>query len=229
MTSAVAEVSLAGPLSGVGVDVVSIGRVSARLARAKFSAEEVERFRGRRELPFAAREAVLKAVGGPGILRAPLRDMVVEWSAGALRLRPGPAYREVMRREGVASVRLAVLAVSPAHVVVTALAARDGPPSRVRVAYATEPVPSAADDLDDDERAACLSRPDPRASAAARMAAHAAGRLLFAGATLRVRAPRDRAPEALGAPTPTWLSLAHERDLAIALLAHPTPGDRDPA
>ncbi len=221
MTTAVTELLLDGPLHGVGVDVVSRGRVSARLARAKFSEAELERFRGRRELPFAAREAVLKAVGGPGILRAPLREMVVAWDRGALTLRPGEAYRQVMQREGVTAARLAVLAISPAHVVVTSLATRAGPPVRARLAYATRgiPVADADDDLDERERAECESRPDPRASIAARVAAHAACLALTGDASARVHAPRDQRPALVGTPERVWLSLAHERDLAVALVA----------
>lgn len=219
MTPAVAEVSLDGPLHGIGVDVVTRGRVSARLARAKFSDAEVERFRGRRELPFAAREATLKAVGGPGILRAPLRDMVVEWERGALALRPGAAYRRVMDAAGVSAVRLAALAISGDHVVVTALATRPGSPTRVRLAYATSSVPAAEDDLDDRERAECASRPDPRASAAARVAAHAACFALTGETGARVHAPRDEPPTLSSTSERAWLSLAHERDLAIALVA----------
>lgn len=228
MTAGVATVSLDGPLHGVGVDIVSRGRVSARLATAKFSEGEVELFRGLRELPFAAREAVLKAVGGPGILRAPLKQMVVEWEGGSLALRPGDAYRRVMDAEGVSSVRLAVLAISELHVVVTALALRTGEPARARLSYATAvPPASLPDELDDIERAECLSRPDPRTSAAARLAAHAAYRALADGEMARVRAPRDEPPRLAGTTAPAWVSLAHERDLAVALVAmHAIDGSR---
>jgi phosphopantetheinyl transferase (holo-ACP synthase) len=74
--------SVAGAV-GVGVDVCPYARLErsagAWRGRAKriFSPEEHERFGDRLALPWAAREAVLKALSMPSVLGAPLREMTV--------------------------------------------------------------------------------------------------------------------------------------------------------
>ncbi len=211
-----ATLSLSGPLVGVGVDIVENGRVSARVAARIFTATEREAFSGRREVPFAGREAVLKAVGGPGVLGAPLREMCIAWDDGRLRLDPGPRYQAIMAGRGVAEVRLALLALDEDHTLVSCVAAGLGAPEDVRVAWALRAVGEADEErLSPTERAAARGRP---ASIATRCAAREAGSLVFGGASFDVAGGIDL-PPTIASARAGFVSLAHEKRLAVALVA----------
>ena len=213
-----AEFALEGGLRGVGIDVLARGRVSLRLAERRYTERERAAFAEARDVPFAAREAVIKAVGGAGVLGAPLREIELAWEGGRLVLRPGPRYRDIMTAEGVASVRLFDIAARHDHVIVGCLAASDAPPSRVRVAWALVAVDGADETtLSPEEAAFARTRPTPRASIATRNAAHAAARALGL-ADPRVIGGGDDPPRLAGV-TGAHLSLAHEDHLAAALVA----------
>lgn len=213
-----ATLRLPGPLAGVGIDVLVRGRVSTRLAERRFSGDEQRIFAEARDIPFAAREAVLKAVGGPGILGAPLREMPVAWDGGALVFRPGPKYQAVLDERNVQGVRLIHVAARDDHVIVVGLAWRSGDETAVRVAWALVPLALADEGkLTSEEVAFARTRPHPPASIgtrhAARLAAESLG-LTFA----RVTGGGDDPPRLDGAPG-VHVSLGHEDELAVAALA----------
>lgn len=217
MSVEVATFTLPGPLVGVGVDVVENGRVSERVAARIFTDDERPRFDLRREIPFCAREAVLKAVGGPGVLGAPLSDMPIAWVGARLRFVPGPKYRAIMASRGVLDVRLTLHAVLDDHTVVSALALGDGPPARVRLAWALHPVEGATDEgLTALERERAGGRPP---SLATRQAARRAGRLLLGETPFDVAGGRDEPPFVVSSAT-AFVALAHEATWAVALVGH---------
>jgi phosphopantetheinyl transferase (holo-ACP synthase) len=213
-----ATLRLPGPLVGVGIDVLVRGRVSTRLAERRFAVDEQRTFAEARDVPFAAREAVLKAVGGPGILGAPLRDMPVAWEGGALVFRPGPRYRAVLDERGVRGVKLIHVAARDDHVIVVGLAWADGAEAPASVAWSLVPIMLGDDSLlTPHERAFTATRPHPRASVATRHAARLAAKTL--GVTyVQVIGGGDDPPKLEGAPG-VHLSLGHEDELAVAAVA----------
>lgn len=219
LDGALARVPLAGPLVGAGIDLVARGRVSQLVARGKFSDAEVVAFAECLELPFAAREAVLKAVGGPGVLGAPLREMVFTWDAGRLRFVPGPAYQRILDERGVAALHVVSIAAREDHVMVCAFASGQGEPTTIASAWALVPVDGAgADELTEAERTFARARPQPLPSIATRRAArHALSLLAIEGA--EVVGGGDTPPRLTG--TAAHLSLSHEREVACALVALP--------
>ena len=78
--------------TGIGIDVCPWARMNAAPERWRgraervFSPQELQEFQGELALPWAAREAVIKAFGMPSVLGAPLAEMNIRRSPVAGRL-----------------------------------------------------------------------------------------------------------------------------------------------
>jgi phosphopantetheinyl transferase (holo-ACP synthase) len=98
-----------GPAVGVGVDVCPWARLERAPARWRgraeriFSAQEQRDFEGSLAIPWAAREAVLKALGLPSVLGAPLAQMRVERAeeVDGLRYAPTGSALRVLQDRGL--------------------------------------------------------------------------------------------------------------------------------
>ncbi len=222
MTSAMDALAPSGPsalaaIAGIGIDLCPPARMAqarerwGTRARAIFSPAELDAFPGGElAVPWAAREAALKAVGLPSVLGAPLGDFrVVPAADGRLAFDLGPAARAALEARGLATLALAVTRVAG---VVLALATAHAPGAAPHaIAWGALPArgaPSAT------ARAAALLALRPLLPAADPAAATWTG-----GA--------DRAPAlALPGGPPILVSLTHDGGLAAAAVAVPAPEAR---
>ena len=117
---------------GVGIDLCDSTRLTDIRERWRgrtdrvFSRDELEAFPGSAiAIPWAAREAVVKALGVPGMLGSPLVEMCVHRTAkGTLRYAPGPRARAVMKAASVAEISLHHTTIADV-ILVIALAQRE--------------------------------------------------------------------------------------------------------
>lgn len=214
--SLVRAILLPGPPRGLGIDVVADGRVSERLAARHFTPAERSSFS--RDLPFAAREAVVKAVGGVGVPGAPLLDMAIARVDGALVFVPGPRYVPVLARKAVARVHLEELSFSPPWPMCGVLAVACGQGEPHPAVFAVVVRRQASNDLsrlNDEEHRVVRGRHDPSPSIANRVAAREAARLLGIAGEVSVDGGGGTRPSLRGAAD-FLLSLGHEGDLGVA-------------
>lgn len=127
-------------VAGVGIDLCDPARLRDAQGRPRRGLARVVPPSERRAfpgpglaLPWAGREAVLKALGLPGVLGAPLEAMHLARDAGGrLVYRPATPGREPMDRRGVDRVVLGEAWIAGRALVVAVALALDAPPRTLR-------------------------------------------------------------------------------------------------